>query len=503
MPFRLRVLGPVTVWGGDDDPATSRITQPLQLALLVYLALARPRGLQSRDHVMSLLWPRYDAAQARRALRNALHGLRNVLGPEAVLSVGASLIGLDAAAIRCDAYALESGTWPSSDWPTAIGDSTPLDGLVVSGSAPFDEWVDQERRRLRELLSEAATASRPVVGNGSAGRAPRPIGPHAQDAYALYVRGHYCFLRAAHDGDPRTLDQSRAHFERALAVAPDFAPALAGKANYHAVAARRGLLAPFDTHFARCLELATRALALDDTLAVPHVHFGVEAMYLTDDWARAGQHFSLATQKDPTYAEGHRFLSIWLGVEGRLTDALAAAEHAAALEPDIVMMLSTLGAARAAVGDVAGAEAVYGQALALDPRHAPARERMLRLLEAQGRFPEALGARESGGPHFRAAAFREAWMADGADGYRAARTDELMREADAMESRLVERNAPTVSDRFAPSVLRLVAALLTLGQPTRARAWQLQATAERPGLARWFAALPEVRAAATARSAAR
>lgn len=500
MVYRLRVLGPVTVSAADDPPSSSRVTQPRQLALLVYLALARPHGLHPREHIAELLWPRQSPEQVRRGLRNALHGLRLALGSDAILSVGTTLIGLNPTVIECDASELEAGRWVGP--VTRLGDSgvEPLDGLHVDGAAEFEHWLATQRARLADALATSRNGARAAVRGDGAGTGRtefgpprRPLAKHSDDATALYLRGHYCFLRAAHDGDATTLQHCRTYFERALALEPAYADAMAGLANYYAVAARRGLLVPFTTHFNTCLEYSARALELDERLAVPHVHFGVEAMYLTDQWVRAGEQFTLATAKDPSYAEGHRFLAVWLGLDGRTEEALASAEEAARLEPDIVTMLGTVGAARAAVGDTEGAEHALRGALKLDPKHAPSRERLLRLLEAQERFAEAIAERRLGGGALDADGFHGAWAANGAIGYREARRGELQRLVGQLEQRLIEQRASQVVERFAPPVLRLVAALAELGEWTKVRAWQLQACAERPALARWFAAMPELR----------
>ena len=61
----------------------------------------------------------------------------------------------------------------------------------------------------------------------------------------MYARGHFLFLRTVHGGQAEELLRSRDYFERALAIDPAFAPALAGLSNFYALAARRSVLTPF------------------------------------------------------------------------------------------------------------------------------------------------------------------------------------------------------------------------------------------------------------------
>ncbi len=485
-PFRLRLLGPVIIAGpGAGTAAPPRLTQPRPLAVLTYLALARPRGLQPRHAIMALLWPEHDEERARRGLRNALHALRRALDPRALLSIGEDLIGLDPQWVTCDVHDLEQGR---VDPEAAAAGVEPMHGLHVDDAPEFAHWLDAERTRLRSLLARHRTAA-PAASPTRAARLPRV---ETSDAFAWYVRGHYCFLRAAHDGDLGALEHARRCYERALERDPDFAPAVAGLSNYYAVAARRGLIQPFEAGWHECIALAHRTLALSDTSGIPPVHLGAEALYLLDDFDRAGTEFARAVAKDPDYAEGHRFLAIWLGMAGRHREAVLEAEAAVRLEPEIVTMVNTLGAIRWQAGDLDGAKTALRETLAIDPRQTAARERLLRILEREGRFAEAVAERLNGPPAFRGAAFAAAWAASGEAGYREQRRHELRDEVQRIESRLVEGQATTINDRYAPPVLRLVAALTELGETAKARAWRLQAVAERPILARWFDAMPEL-----------
>jgi tetratricopeptide (TPR) repeat protein len=308
----------------------------------------------------------------------------------------------------------------------------------------------------------------------------------------MHARGHYLFLRTAHGGVADDLFQCRKYFEAALDLDPTFAPAVAGLANFYAVAARRGMLIPFHEHFARAIELSRKALEMDPTLAVPHVHFAVEALYLDDDFARAGVEFATAVAKDPGYAEGHRFYGVWLGLAGRHAEALLAMEQAVALEPDISHFLSSLGAAHLAVGNRTDGEAALRRTLRIEPTHAAARNRLIRLLEDDGRYDEAIEERERPPALPDAARYREAFRV-GAEAYRALRDAALRREAEALEARILEGGEPTPNDLFSPPFVRIVQLYAMLGDRKRARSWQAHATAVRPGLARWFEFLPELR----------
>ncbi len=489
----VRVLGPVTVAHDGDAPSSSRLTQPRQVALLIYLLLARPRGLHARDTLVTLLWPEHDAFQARQALRNALHGIRRELGTDVIRSVGDQLVGVDHARFDCDALALETNAFAADE--AADCASEPFAGFHVSRAAAFDEWLFSERQHVRTL--QARRAARGTQGEAraatTAAASPDPArarSPHDQDAYALYVRGNYMFLQAGHNGRIEDLDRSRECFERALEIDPRYALAIAGLSNYHAVAGARGVITPFREAFGRAIALSHEALAIDASLAVPHVHFGVKALYLDDDLPAAVREFAAAAMLDPKYAEGHRFLGITLALVGQRERGLAALETAAQLEPDIPMFKSSLAAALMTVGQLVRAEALLREALQNDPTFGAARERLLRLLERQERFGDAVAERLRAPTLPGAERFAVAFREEAAGGYRRERTAELRQLAALLESRLIEGGVPTAGDHFHPPAFRLALSYAELGDWKKVRSWRLQACAARPGLAAWFAAEP-------------
>jgi tetratricopeptide (TPR) repeat protein len=428
--------------------------------------------------------------QARQALRNALHGIRRELGTDVIRSVGDQLVGVDHAQFACDALALETDTFAADT--SADRASEPFAGFHVSRAAAFDEWLDSERHHIRAFQARRATPG-PQADAVVASAPPDPArarSPHDQDAYALYVRGNYMFLQAGHNGRIEDLDRSRECFERALEIEPRYALAIAGLSNYFAVAGARGVIKPFHEAFGRAIALSHEALAIDASLAVPHVHFGVKALYLDDDLQAAVREFAAAATLDPKYAEGHRFFGITLALIGQRERGLAALETAARLEPDVPIYKSSLAAALMVSGQLVRAEALLREALQNDPTYGAARERLLRLLERQERFGDAVAERLRAPTLPGADRFALAFREEAAAGYRRERTAELRQLVALLESRLIEGGVPTAGDHFHPPAFRLALAYAELGDWKQVRSWRLQACAARPGLAAWFAAEP-------------
>jgi DNA-binding SARP family transcriptional activator len=134
------------------------LVQPKRLALLAYLALGSPRGFHRRDTLVGLFWPESDEEHARHALRQALHALRRALGPGVIVGRGDNELGIDQAALWCDARAFQDAL-DAGDLERAIslyqGDLLP--GFYVSNASPeFDQWLEGERARLKARASTAA-----------------------------------------------------------------------------------------------------------------------------------------------------------------------------------------------------------------------------------------------------------------------------------------------------------------------------------------------------------
>ncbi len=153
-PIHLHLLGGVELRGVAD--ADALLSQTKRVALLAYLALARPRGFQRRDVITTLFWPEHDATHARAALRKAVHALRQGLGEAAILGRGDEELALNDALVWCDAVAMAEA---------ARGDflARALElyrGELLQGfhaDAPgFERWLEDERERMRETAATAA-----------------------------------------------------------------------------------------------------------------------------------------------------------------------------------------------------------------------------------------------------------------------------------------------------------------------------------------------------------
>lgn len=153
--LRVTMLGRMDVRAltGESLLPRSRKTR----ALLAILALEAP-GLVSRQRIAELLWSRRGEEQARGSLRQALHELQEALGPEAKALIVATreTVALNDEGVWTDARALPA---LARDRPEALDLLksellADLDGL----DAAFDSWLADQRRRIRDIALDAASA---------------------------------------------------------------------------------------------------------------------------------------------------------------------------------------------------------------------------------------------------------------------------------------------------------------------------------------------------------
>lgn len=131
------------------------LSHPKCLALLGFLAAARPRGCHRRDKLLALLWPESDEKHARGSLRKTLFLIRKEVGDDSLQGCGCEDVGVNFEEVWCDVVAFRSAI-EEGELERALkhygGEF--LDGFHL-GDWPFDEWVAEERRKLQAMAAKA------------------------------------------------------------------------------------------------------------------------------------------------------------------------------------------------------------------------------------------------------------------------------------------------------------------------------------------------------------
>lgn len=160
--LRLTLLGRMDVRAVTGEPLLPRSRKTR--AILGVLAMEAPAPI-SRQRLSELLWSRRGEDQARGSLRQALHELQDVIGEwgRGLIVATRETVALNAEGVWIDAREIPGMARDRLEALNLLQADllADLDGL----DAAFDAWLAEQRRRLREIALDAATARLAAAAN--------------------------------------------------------------------------------------------------------------------------------------------------------------------------------------------------------------------------------------------------------------------------------------------------------------------------------------------------
>jgi len=186
------------------------------------------------------------------------------------------------------------------------------------------------------------------------------------DAFNLYLKGRYYWNMRTEEG----LKRSVQYFQEAIGRDAAYALGYAGLADAYNVLAVYGF-APRTEALQRSREAATKALALDDSLAEAHTALAViHHQYL--EWDAAEAEFRRALSLKPGYAIGRHFYANYLSQVGRFAEAIDHIRQAAAMDPLSIGEVGAVGSILLVARRYDEAIAQLEKTLLMDPNFARA-----------------------------------------------------------------------------------------------------------------------------------
>jgi serine/threonine-protein kinase len=235
------------------------------------------------------------------------------------------------------------------------------DSVYESRSGDVFAVQDSLTRALVAALTPALGSRGGIRG---APRAPPPAtggrGTTDAEAYDLYLKGRYYWLERGRDNVTRAI----AYFRQAVARDPAFARAHAGLAMAYSVLPVY-VPDPSDSTTALLTASATRALALDSTLADAQLSLAL-AYYRALQFREAEARYRAALAVDPSNVSAHQGLGLLLLTLGRNDEGLVEERHAEQLDPLAKSVVTAHALALLFERRFAEAAAVERRAFALD-----------------------------------------------------------------------------------------------------------------------------------------
>jgi len=216
-----------------------------------------------------------------------------------------------------------------------VGDTVRINAQLIDARADRHLWAESFERRSQDVLAlqdelASAIAREINVRLAPVGKAPeesaRAVNPEAYDAY---LKGRYFFNRPSDEN----LQKAIARFEDALALDPDFVPALSGLSDAYLWAGyNEGFITSSDAR-PQARAAAERAIRLDDRSAEGHASLANFKLWYEYDWQNSEAAFRRAIELNPSYAFAHDQYALLLAFLGRFEESIAASRRAAALDP--------------------------------------------------------------------------------------------------------------------------------------------------------------------------
>jgi len=258
------------------------------------------------------------------------------------------------------------------------------DGLAI--------WSDTYERSTSDIFAVQDDIARAIaaalklkLGSSAAELSSTAHGTDKVDAYDSFLRGRYLWNRRG----AANLRRALAYFEESITRDPSFARAHAGLAITYSILPEYTDSPPRDA-VAKTRSAATRALALDSTLAEAHTALGLAAVHAWD--FRAGEaEYQKAIALDPQYPTAHQWYGELLYHTGRIDSSFAEIRRAIALDPLAPTPSLALGYALTLAGRYENALEEFSKADELAPGLGLTRELVADTHVLMGQTPKAIG----------------------------------------------------------------------------------------------------------------
>jgi TolB-like protein/DNA-binding winged helix-turn-helix (wHTH) protein/Flp pilus assembly protein TadD len=245
------------------------------------------------------------------------------------------------------------------------GERVAITAQLVYAPADRHLWAQSYEHDLRDVLSMQREVAEQIAHEVQAKIVPHDSRPMAHkvdpEAFKNYVLGRYAWENRSKE----SLFQALTYFQRAIDKDPNFALAYAGEAEAYIPLVGTGLM-PLPEYLEKATVAATKALALDDSLAEAHNALG--AVFINQyRWQDAEREFKRAIELNPNYATAH----LWYGhlheALGQQSANLAERKLAHELDPLNFTASGSVADAYRYLGEYDQAIAEYKRALELNP----------------------------------------------------------------------------------------------------------------------------------------
>jgi TolB-like protein/DNA-binding winged helix-turn-helix (wHTH) protein/Flp pilus assembly protein TadD len=216
------------------------------------------------------------------------------------------------------------------------GDQVRITAQLIQVPADKHLWAESYVGNVRDTLALQNQVARAIAKEirikltsreQEALKGSEPVDP---GAYEEYLKGRFFWNKRTADG----LQKARSHFDKAIAVAPGYAPAYSGLADTYALLGDwQYAVMTTKEALPKAKAAALKALELDDNLSEAHTSLAFCLEGFDWNWNGADKEFRRAIELNPGYATAHHWYAWHLGLMGRNDEAIAEMKKAVNLDP--------------------------------------------------------------------------------------------------------------------------------------------------------------------------
>jgi TolB-like protein/DNA-binding winged helix-turn-helix (wHTH) protein len=275
------------------------------------------------------------------------------------------------------------------------GDRVRITAQLIDGHSDQHLWAESYERDVRDVLALQSEVAQDIARQVSTKLSP-PQQERLWTARGVSPEAHEAYLKGIFDASkltPEGLQSGIGHFDDAIRLDSQYAPAYAGKSEAYGWAAGLSIL-PSDDVLPKARDAALKALQLDDTLSQAHHSMGWVNYALDWNFAAAEAQFKRAIELNRNDVTAHLWYGMFLAQRGRVNESLEEMKHAEQLDP-ISLMTNALSATPYLVArnyDAAIAKA--NQVLLMDPASGVGHWILLTAYEGKGDYSKAIEERE-------------------------------------------------------------------------------------------------------------
>jgi tetratricopeptide (TPR) repeat protein len=257
-------------------------------------------------------------------------------------------------------------------------------------------WAQNYERELHDLLLIENELGKAIARQVQINLTPqqeidlskmRTVNP---EAYDLYLKGRFYWNQR----NPAAIKESIGYLQKATELDPNFALAYVGLADAYNIGNILGVYSAKES-LPEARAAATKALALDPSLAEAHAALGMVKSHYDFDLVGAQREFLKAIELNPNSAYAHLFYSnCYLAPMGRMSEAIAENQRALQLDPLSLPINNFMGMTYMFAENYEKAYQQFQHTIAMDPTFPLAHLYFSWLLTTMGKYEESIKENE-------------------------------------------------------------------------------------------------------------